>query len=286
MASLIDMLYGKPTPYDQFLTQSRQMGIAGAIRDAQNARMLQKQSAQDLAEQSTKDFLLGDKAKSLVEQAGFDSGLFNNSVEADPFTAQRMLIEQRLKMLAEDRKFKNDKSLLAQKLQAVGGSGYAKAPAGYRYRQDGQLEPIPGGPAEKIADAGRVSLAKTSLGYFPEIEKNFVDDFSLLDYQSNRGKMGRANNKLREAVGAAIYAKTGAAATPKEIDEQITLYAPGWLDTKQTRKEKLGQLKAFLTNFVETSSRGHVSPKDISEDDLSSLSNEQLIQMLESADGE
>jgi len=152
MASLIDMLYGKPTPYDQFLTpdqkasivngsvlragtsllraagngentgvgiadavdafdQTRQAGIAGAIRDAQTARALQKQSAQDLAEQSTKEFLLGEKGQSLVQGMGFDPTMFAQFVAADPFAAQQLLIEEKQKQLASKRDFNNQLNL-------------------------------------------------------------------------------------------------------------------------------------------------------------------------------
>lgn len=152
MASLIDMLYGRPGPYDQYLTpdqkagianssllrastsllraagngentgvgiadavdafdQTRQAGIVGAIRDAQTARALQKQSAQDLAEQSTKEFLLGDKGQSLVQGMGFDPTLFAQSVAADPFAAQQLLIEEKQKQLASKRDFSNQLNL-------------------------------------------------------------------------------------------------------------------------------------------------------------------------------
>jgi len=91
--------------------QSRQMGIAGAIRDAQNARMLQKQSAQDLAEQSTKEFLLGENGQTLVQGMGFDPTLFAQSVAADPFAAQQLLIEEKQKQLASKRDFSNQVNL-------------------------------------------------------------------------------------------------------------------------------------------------------------------------------
>ncbi len=136
-----------------------------------------------------------------------------------------------------------------------------KAPAGYRYNAQGTLEPIPGGPASKLSGdvAGRVSLSETVLGYFPEIESTLIDNFDRTDYNLGRGATGRANNKLREAVGAAIYAKTGAAATPKEIDEQMDLYAPSTFDTAETRKNKITQLKNFLQNYVK-SARNTAAP--------------------------
>lgn len=38
-------------------------------------------------------------------------------------------------------------------LEALGGAGAGKAPAGYRWRPDGSLEPIPGGPADQSPQA-------------------------------------------------------------------------------------------------------------------------------------
>lgn len=61
-----------------------------------------------------------------------------------------------------------------------------KAPSGYRYKADGSLEPIPGGPAERSRDGGAIpvsaaNVARESVGQFTSLERalgTFKDDFA------------------------------------------------------------------------------------------------------------
>lgn len=156
----------------------------------------------------------------------------------------------------ETRYDAHGKAIVTAAGDATGGT---KIPSGYRATPDGKgLEPIPGGPAEKenASDAGKLSIAQSFDKNLPEIQKNLVDNFSVTDFNLNRGDTGRSARKLREAIGGALYLKTGAAATPSEVDEQAKLYMPSSTDTKETRQQKVDSLNEFLTQAATIANAG------------------------------
>lgn len=146
-------------------------------------------------------------------------------------------------------------------VSAPGSSNAGKVPTGYRQTPEGNLEAIPGGPAVKVAagEAGKLSLAKNFQESLPNIRKNLVENFDKVDFNLMRGETGRARRQLREAIGAALYIKTGAAATESEVDEQEGLYMPTSFDGTETRKQKIDGLENFLggaANIVATGRGG------------------------------
>jgi len=87
---------------------------------------------------------------------GFAKGMMDAEDRADRQEDKRMKkLEIEAKMRADqsdrerrDRERKEDIDYRERKLEAERGSGFGKAPPGYRFRPDGGLEAIPGGPAE------------------------------------------------------------------------------------------------------------------------------------------
>lgn len=100
------------------------------------------------------------------------------------------------------------------RMPGVGGTD-GKAPAGYRWKPDGTLEPIPGGPATKErrdaqqADALAAYRARYPYGYMPDMygkKQPTPEDFTA-DYMKKKEGEGKS-----PATGAT---KPAAGATPK-----------------------------------------------------------------------
>lgn len=129
-------------------------------------------------------------------------------------------------------------------------------PEGYipEYGDSGELlgiKPLKGfKPKSKISSemAGKIALADKFQKELPDIKEYLVDSINPLEFSTNRGNTGRAKRALREGIGAALYLKTGAAATPDEINEQMAIYMPNPLDSKPTREQKVRLLSEFLGN--------------------------------------
>lgn len=145
--------------------------------------------------------------------------------EEDPFIKETKYAEKLKGDLAElapgDPASASIKAQIAKveghlaRLDRMPGTG-GKAPAGYRWKQDGSLEPIPGGPATKErrdvmqADALAAYRARYPYGYMPDLygkKQQSPEDFTA-DYIKN--KESSAGNPA--AAGAP---KPAAGAKPK-----------------------------------------------------------------------
>ena len=109
-------------------------------------------------------------------------------------------------------------------------------------------------------DAGKIQGANLSTAYLNDVEKKLFpggkyDRMAMMKSYLPGTDEADIRNKIREAIGYALYLKTGAAATPKEIAEQETLYTPGLADSEMTAKSKLDRLKAFLGSVVQGTGR-------------------------------
>jgi hypothetical protein len=154
------------------------------------------------------------------------------------------------------------------------GGGFGKPPSGYRYKADGNLEPIPGGPAaigskqltetqakatglyRAAAEAARTM--NTVSGYSPTLVANALD-------QNNVSATGlgqterRVLNAQRAFANAVLRLESGAAITPAEINEKArTLFpAPGDGPEAVADKARLrGQSLAALRDAAGTGVRG------------------------------
>ena len=132
--------------------------------------------------------------------------------------------------------------------------GQQQPQTGYTTTQNGGGRPL------SANDAGKVQGANLSLDYLNQVEKKLFpngtyDREAVAKSYLPGTEEGDIRNKVRESIGYALYLKTGAAATPKEIAEQESLYMPGIADTATVAKSKLDRLKSFLSAVVQGTGR-------------------------------
>lgn len=124
---------------------------------------------------------------------------------------------------------------------AIEGSGANRAPAGYRFKEDGTLEAIPGGPAankdgqkpltESQAKGslylGQMRSATAELGKLPSANPVSTaaagNTFTNWATPANAQKVAQLQNQWAEAY---LRAKTGAAATQGEVDLNKRTFFP------------------------------------------------------------
>ena len=135
-----------------------------------------------------------------------------------------------------------------------------KAPAGYRFQQDGNLEAIPGGPAGKLSaeSAGKVALIKQG-----EMDSTrFRDLISEKDSKGNitgykTGKLAGLGiygtpgareeySTLYNAINARLRLESGAAVPEAEVKRALKTFAPNATDSNKTIKSKLDRLDEFF----------------------------------------
>lgn len=142
-----------------------------------------------------------------------------------------------------------------QSSQPGGAPQGGKPPAGYRYKPDGTLEPIPGGPAagvkgltEAQAKAtsflGQMRAAEETLGQIGPNQVNLVE-------QTNVAMAGTPLNilaskkaqQIRQAqeqwAEAFLRFKTGAAATEAEVKRNVATFFPKMGDSQEVIDQKM-----------------------------------------------
>ncbi len=98
-----------------------------------------------------------ESAKAKLSQSGIDISQYANvpydEKLKDNLLYRTMSAEKQLQHKLDQEKLALQKrEVLAKERSSGGGSGFGKAPQGYRFKQDGSLEPIPGGPAAGKAE--------------------------------------------------------------------------------------------------------------------------------------
>lgn len=162
--------------------------------------------------------------------------------------------------------------------------GMGKPPSGYRWREDGSLEPIPGGPGEKLSPeaAAKTAQVDNALTTIPEIRRLMVDQsLDPVSFYAEAGDTGQGRRLVKQAVEAYLRATSGAAVPETEVDRALRLYEPTPFDKKPTRQRKVDQLENFLkgtgANIKKGRSADSSPPAD---DDLSAMSDDELLQAL------
>lgn len=139
-------------------------------------------------------------------------------------------------------------------------TGQAQAPPGYTMTQTS------GPKAMAAGDAGKVKGAELSQQYLDDASRLLFpggqyDRMAVVKSMLPGTAEADARNKMREAIGYALYLKTGAAATPKEISEQESLYVPGVTDDEKVAKSKMERLRSFLGSVVQAVRPGDAAQK-------------------------
>lgn len=152
-------------------------------------------------------------------------------------------------------------------------------PNGYRYRQDGTLEFIPGGPADpstagKTTEATRrnqqlatviVPELKSLLGDPQSGVKGTFDSLGDLGQQMRGGIPGvgnfltspeyqQAQNSMRTIVASYLYSVSGATANPGEVENQVSVLTPRPGDSPQTVAAKKQRLQDMVQAVVAAAS--------------------------------
>lgn len=246
---------------------------SAALREAMLARSLQQDEASR-------------KAVAALPAGLFGGGVTGESIRAaaaaDPALA-RSLISSRIAAKSERPEFSVDRfgRVLNKRTgtfvgQDAGGSDplvakaqkearFGKPPAGFRFKADGTLEAIPGGPATRLPaeTAGRLGLANTALKRLDRIERVFLGRKAFgpgfaANFRLNRGSVGRARQDLRLGIEAVLRAATGAAAPESEVQRFLDQFEPTPFDTRETRRAKLERLRATLNNMMAAIQRGRI----------------------------
>lgn len=129
-------------------------------------------------------------------------------------------------------------------------------PEGYMWGADGAAVPIAGiapGGIKKTTEGSEKArkLAEEGLNALTDYKSALYDEDGTINRTAiNLGELTSGGRDLlqplRTAVGNNIYLKTGAAATPGEIDEQLKQYQPSRFDTQAQIERKAKSLEQFL----------------------------------------
>lgn len=143
--------------------RAQQMETAAMMRPLQMEGLQQNMLAKRMAMED-------DRAKKNALAEFGQTGNLNSLMTADPKTGIA------LKASNERNALMRDQLASRERIAAQRGAAGPKAPAGYRFKEDGSLEPIPGGPAIKPdkLSAGvqtKVDEAQDVLGLAADAEK-------------------------------------------------------------------------------------------------------------------
>lgn len=147
-------------------------------------------------------------------------------------------------------------------------AGGGKPPSGYRWTEDGQgLEPIPGGPAEKLTpeQAGKIALAESSTDFMPDVKTALVDPKMLNPIATafEIGETGEGYRKLDMALDAYVRATTGATMNKEELRNVYGQFYPRSYDSRKTRQQKFDSLTSFLTKYQTGLRKGRGGGADV-----------------------
>lgn len=204
-----------------------------------------------------------------------------------PDIAQAQMGKAALETQLKEAQIRATNALAQSRGQGMG----AKAPSGYRYKDDNTLEAIPGGPATKLTpeSAAKIGAVEVAMKNLPKIRNvmNSVNVFSAADWLRDAGAIGEAKRQVRQAVESALRAQTGAAAPETEVQRYTDLYMPRFDDTQATKQKKLDELEKFLSSTAAGMKLGRTPGDDASMlqqqqelPDYSGMSDEEILQSL------
>lgn len=133
-----------------------------------------------------------------------------------------------------------------------GADGGQKAPAGYRWKPDGSMEAIPGGPAagNKLTESeGKSTLYLSQMREATKALKGIGDEVSPMMISATgspftnwmaSGTQQKAGQAQRQWAEAYLREKTGAAATAGEVENNIKTFFPVFGDSAAVIAQKKG----------------------------------------------
>lgn len=133
-----------------------------------------------------------------------------------------------------------------------GGGGQGKAPAGYRWTEDGDLVAIKGGPADKPAEDPKAPKPLTpDQGMKASLLENAAraaaqwQDLVLGEngqFNDIAARTPQAQSLLRQSIGNKLRAESGAAISAQEIENETERYLGGLLSSDATNSRQAQSL--------------------------------------------
>jgi hypothetical protein len=158
-----------------------------------------------------------------------------------------------------------------------GGGGFGRPPSGYRFDADGNLQAIPGGPADKRPTGGgqrapnneqsnAAGFANRMVAAGKELaalEESGYDPTSVVDRSASAiggvigntlisGKGQRYNQAAQNWVRANLRKESGAAIGKDEMEKEIGNYFPVAGDTPETIAQKAANRQIVEQNMIRT----------------------------------
>ena len=177
-----------------------------------------------------------------------------------------------------------------------------KPPPGYRWKEDGSgdLEPIAGGPAAKVAESqqrateaairvdeglavlqGPAENGERLFESLAGLAENILSSVPGGNYKLSADYQ-RANQAMNDIAAALLRMETGAAAPPQERDEIVTRYSPRPGDNPPVIEQKMNALTTRYENAKHLAGPAFgLRPEEPSEStDLSGMSDDDLLKEL------
>ena len=143
-------------------------------------------------------------------------------------------------------------------------TGFGKPPIGYRFNDAGNLDPIPGGPGEKISAelSARLGLAKKFLKESPDLQTQIKKGTAtgLIDYAQGAmgfGESGALQRRIADGADALQRMLTGAGMPASEAADYSNRFRATYKDNSNTLLDKVTNLDTVLRAQIEMASRGH-----------------------------
>lgn len=138
------------------------------------------------------------------------------------------------------------------------GTGVGNAPSGYRYKDDGALEAIPGGPADPNTPAKpqpltaeaktKLSLLDNALANARKFQERTVGQNG--DFKDIESMTGDTPQLMRSAIQDMLYAKSGASAPVEEVRKAEAMYGPSRALGGLIPTERDSTAAAKVGNFI------------------------------------
>ena len=238
------------------LTGALQRGYENARQNRQEQRQMERDKASDDRFQTQMDYQM---ARDQMEQERADRQ-FERSMNLD----ERALQWREQDISRDDAQF--DRQMrLAEERRA---GGIQQPPSGYRWNAQGNLEPIPGGPADPSNKTGNFQEAERTAAFLGSRLANSLrtlkeipaDDQTPGIMEKGAELMGseiaanvwrsegrqRANAAQRDALDAALTLATGAAYTKEQIDALRVSYFPQIGDSDAVKTQKAQSFEMLL----------------------------------------
>jgi hypothetical protein len=294
---LAELLLGKSNPISQFVSENQNkirgafagfgaepgfsqslsnaaMGAAqGAPLDqsAAEKRQLLQQDAD--AKNKTVAYLRaqpgGQQFADAIEQGGMDGATaFKSWIDASkgqqPIEINGQLVDPKTMQVLGD--FRTPET------------GSSSAPSGFRQTTDGNLEFIPGGPADPATKGGDMTQAEQrnqqlAMVIGPElqtVEKNWSaladGGNQVIGTEVNGARPGlaltspeyqQAINSLSTIVASYLYSVSGATATDAEIKRQVDLLTPKFGESEVSANQKLQRIRTYAQAVQQAAGGGN-----------------------------